>query len=468
MEPRRLVTVLFAALLLVSVPGRAAFCSGPPASFAGLVKQVGPSVVNISTTQLIRPQDESNDALLEELYRRFYGGAPKRETQRKSLGSGFVISPDGFILTNNHVVENAKDIKVKLLDGTVKEAKLIGADEKTDLALVKIDAKGLPAVKLGDSDALEVGDWVIAIGNPFGLSRTVTAGIVSAKGREIGAGPFDDFIQTDAPINPGNSGGPLFNMAGEVVGINTMINAAAQNIGFAIPVNIAKIVVRDLKESGKVVRGWLGASAQAVTPELAEAFHMKEPQGLAVTGVEKGSPAEQAGLKTGDIILEFGGKKIEHPAELPWMVASSPIGTQVPLKVLRGGSPLTLTATIAPMPEGGPGNAGQLEASLGFTAVDLTAELARQLGLEASSGVVVTQVARDSVADDAGMRPGDIIAEVGGKPVRSADDLNRYLGKAKPGETVVFYVIKPSGALFIPLKLKPSPPAPLPDGEGLR
>ncbi len=426
-----------------------------PGSFAGLVKKVAPAVVNISTTQVLKPS-EQEELSKEELLRRYFGGAPApQETERHSLGSGFIISPDGYILTNNHVVENAKDIKVKLLDGRVKDATLIGKDETTDIAIIKIEGSGLPSAKLGDSDTTEVGDWVIAIGNPFGLSRTVTAGIVSAKGRELGAGPYDDFIQTDAPINPGNSGGPLFDTQGNVVGINTAINPIAQNIGFAIPINIAKIIMTELKENGKVVRGWLGAGAQAVTPELAEALHLKEPLGLLVTSVAKDSPAEKAGLKIGDVIIEFAGKKIEHPSELPWLVASSRVGSKIPLKIIREHKELSLEATIAPKPasQGAQENI-RLGEMFGFAVAPITPEIARQLNAETGKGVVVANVVKGTPASEAGIAPGDIVVEVNGKPVHNITEFFSFLKDVKSGESVIFFVRRGLEAIFIPLKAK--------------
>lgn len=425
-----------------------------PGSFAGLVKKVAPAVVNISTTQIVKPT-EQEDLSKEELLRRYFGGAPSHETERRNLGSGFIISPDGFILTNYHVVRNAKDIKVKLLDGRVKEATLVGSDEITDIALIKVEGEGFPTASLGNSDKLEVGDWVIAIGNPFGLARTVTAGIVSAKGRELGAGPYDDFIQTDAPINPGNSGGPLFDTTGEVVGINTAINPAAQNIGFAIPINIASIIMNELRENGKVVRGWLGAGAQVVTPELAEALRLKEPLGLVVTSVEKGSPAEKAGLKIGDVITEFAGKKIEHPSELPWLVASSRVGTKIPMKIIRGGKDVVLEVVIAPRPllQGAEENA-RLEEMFGFAVAPITPEVARKLNVEADRGVVITGVKKDSPAGEAGMAPGDIVVEVNGKPVHNIEEFFGLLKNAKAGDSEIFFVRRGADAVFIPLKAK--------------
>ncbi len=345
-----LPAVLF--LLFFFVPGLSGAVSAPE-SFAPLVKKEISAVVNISTRQVVKVKQQSpfGDPQMDEFFYRFFGGRPQREQVRQSLGSGFIISSDGYILTNNHVVDMAKDIKVALGDGRVLEAKLIGKSKEIDIALIKVDAAGLPAVKLGDSDALEVGDWVVAIGNPFGLSHTVTAGIVSAKGRVIGVGPYDDLIQTDAAINPGNSGGPLFNTKGEVVGINTVIIATGQNLGFAIPISMVKEVLPSIKEKGRPDMGWLGVSAQAVTPDLAAALGLPEPLGALVNGVEKGGPAEKAGLQHGDVITELDGKKILDPSELPRMVAFGHIGKAVTLKVIRKGKPVEISAVIALKPE---------------------------------------------------------------------------------------------------------------------
>ncbi len=324
-----------------------------PETFAPLVKKEMPSVVNISTKQVVKVRQQSpfGDPQMDEFFFRFFGNMPQREQVRQSLGSGFIISPDGYILTNNHVVDMAKDIKVSLSDGRVLEAKLVGRSEEIDLALIKVEAQGLPAVELGDSSVLEVGDWVLAIGNPFGLSHTVTAGIVSAKGRVIGIGPYDDLIQTDAAINPGNSGGPLFNMQGEVVGINTVIIASGQNLGFAIPITMVKEVLPSIREKGRPDMGWLGVSAQAVTPDLAAVLGLAEPMGAIVNGITKGGPADKAGLQRGDVIVSLDGKKILEPAELPRMVAFGHIGKTVTLSVVRKGKPLEIRAVVELRPE---------------------------------------------------------------------------------------------------------------------
>ena len=448
--------VMFFMLATGALCGGSARAAEMPGSFAGLVKKVSPSVVNISTTQIVKAA-EQEELSKEELLRRYFGGAPEpqHETERHSLGSGFIISPDGFILTNFHVVRNAKDIKVTLLDGRSKEATLVGSDEITDIALIKVDGEGLPSAVLGDSDKLEVGDWVIAIGNPFGLSRTVTAGIVSAKGRELGAGPYDDFIQTDAPINPGNSGGPLYDTDGNVVGINTAINPAGQNIGFAIPINIARIIMGDLKEHGKVVRGWLGAGAQAITPELAEALHLKEPIGLVITSVEKDSPAEKAGLKTGDVIINFAGKKIEHPSELPWLVASSRVGSKIPMTIIRDGKEIAAEVVVAPRPlsQGTKENA-RLDELFGLAAAPITPEVARTLNVETGRSVVITSVKKGGPAIEAGMAPGDIVVEVNSKPVHNIDEFFGLLKDAKSGDTEIFFVRRGADSIFIPMKAK--------------
>jgi serine protease Do len=325
-----------------------------PESFAPLVRKEMPAVVNISTRQVVKVQQQSpfGDPQMDEFFYRYFGGRPpKREQVRQSLGSGFIISTDGYILTNNHVVDMARDIKVALSDGRVMDAKLIGKSKEIDIALIKVEATDLPAVALGDSDTLEVGDWVVAIGNPFGLSHTVTAGIVSAKGRVIGVGPYDDLIQTDAAINPGNSGGPLFNTKGEVVGINTVIIATGQNLGFAVPISMVKEVLPSIKEKGRPDMGWLGVSAQQVTPDLAAALGLSEPIGALINGITKGSPADKAGLRRGDVIVELDGKKILDPSELPRMVAFGHIGKTVTLNVIRQGAPLEIKAVVELRPE---------------------------------------------------------------------------------------------------------------------
>lgn len=355
-------TCLAMALLLIghSVAAAGSLKSENPArpgtklfSFADIVRKEKTAVVNISTTQKGPPGEgfvpEDPPPLGD-----FFGHRLPREFQGQSLGSGFIIKKNGLILTNNHVIEKADKIIVRLSDESEFEAKVIGRDEKTDLALIKItDHRTFPVVRLGDSDQLDVGEWVIAIGNPFGLEQTVTVGIVSAKGRAIGHGPFDNYIQTDASINPGNSGGPLFNIKGEVVGINTAINPSGQGIGFAIPINQVKKLLDPLETYGKISRGWLGVMIQGLNEELARSFHLKNKDGALISDVFKNSPASKAGMERGDVIIEFDGQKITQMQMLPPRVAETPIGKKVTLKTIRNGKEQTLTVRIEPMEDKG-------------------------------------------------------------------------------------------------------------------
>ncbi|HMK59565.1 MAG TPA: Do family serine endopeptidase [Dissulfurispiraceae bacterium] len=330
---------------------------GFPQSFADLAAKINPAVVNIATTTTVRipgnpfrqffGPDEKGGAL-DNFFRHHFGDVPDRELRQSSLGSGFIIDKEGYIITNNHVVDGADDIKVRLADGREFKAKVVGRDPKTDLALIKILSifKDLPVLPLGDSDKIKVGDWVLAAGNPFGLENTVTQGILSAKGRELGEGPFDTFLQTDAPINPGNSGGPLVNLKGEVIGINTAIIAAGQGIGFAIPSNIAKKVIPVLKEKGKIVRGWIGVSIQTVTPEVATALGLKEAAGALVADIAQGGPADKAGITRGDIITSFDGNPINKASDLSALVSQAPSGKDVQVRILRGGKESTVTVKL--------------------------------------------------------------------------------------------------------------------------
>jgi len=343
-----------------------------------------------------------------DFFKRFFDeDIPDRELKQQSLGSGFIIDKDGYIITNNHVVEGADEIKVKLADGREFKAKVIGRDPKTDLALIKITTlfKNLPVLPLGDSDKIRVGDWVLAIGNPFGLEHTVTQGIISATGRVIGSGPYDNFLQTDAPINPGNSGGPLINLKGEVIGINSAIIASGQGIGFAIPSNMAKSVVSQLKEKGKVVRGWIGVSVQTVTPEIAQSFGLKEPKGALVGGVVNESPAGKAGIKRGDVIIAFNGTDIKQMSDLPRLVAETPVGKTVDIKVIRDGKEVDLKITVAELTE--ERLRAQMpvsEKSLGMKVDNITPRWTNQFRLRDKSGVVVIDILSGSSADMAGIQ----------------------------------------------------------------
>lgn len=428
-----------------------------PSSFADIIKKEGNAVVNISTTQTIKRKPLRFPFPLEPFFdddmKKFFGDGHQGDIKRQSLGSGFIISTDGFIITNNHVIEKAEDIRVRLFDESEYKGKVIGKDSKTDIALIKIDAeKELPTVLLGDSDKLEVGDWVIAVGNPFGLSHTVTAGIVSAKGRVIGSGPYDDFIQTDASINPGNSGGPLFNTDGEVIGINTAIIAAGQGIGFAIPINMAKEILPSLKEKGEVLRGWLGVSVQKVTPELAQTFNLPDKAGALVADVAKDSPAEKAGIKQGDVIIEFAGKKVKDIQELPRIVANTEIGKEVSLKVIREGKEVELKVTIAKLKERGQITEDVLD-KLGMNIQSLTPEIAHTLGIKNGYGVVVTQIYEGGSAFEAGIRRGDVIVEVNRKhTIKDAADFKNALQEIKEGENIVLLVKRAEGSLYVVIK----------------
>ncbi|HXG52830.1 MAG TPA: DegQ family serine endoprotease [candidate division Zixibacteria bacterium] len=428
--------------------------------FVALAEKLGPVVVNISTTQVLKdfPGPFGREDPFAEFWRRFFGEIYPPEFRQRGLGSGFIIERDGTILTNNHVVENAQKIVVQLYDGRQYAAKIVGRDEKTDLAVIKIDAKGeLPVAPLGDSDRLRVGEWVLAMGSPFGLQNTVTAGIVSAKSRQIGAGPYDDFIQTDASINPGNSGGPLINLRGEVVGINTAIfsrTGANIGIGFAIPINLAKELLPELKTRGRVTRGWLGVSVQKVTPEIADSLGMERPGGALVASVVPGSPAAKAGIRARDVIVEYGGKAVKESSDLPWMVARTRPGSRVDIVVLRDKKRLTLAVTVAELKEERPAvPAPKHEDILGLTVQDVTPEIAQGLGLERAQGALITAVAPGSAADDAGLRQGDVILEVDRKTIRNVSDYRQAIAGLKRGGVVLFLVQRGQSPAFIAVKV---------------
>ncbi len=432
--------------------------------FVELAKKLKPMVVNISTAKTIQPLKRQRRVPspfgidpFDDFFERFFEEPTQRPRKEKSLGSGFIISEDGLIITNNHVVAGADEIKVKLSDGREFKGIIKGADEKLDLALIKVESKDqLPQVELGDSDAIEVGEWVMAIGNPFGLAQTVTAGIVSAKGRVIGSGPYDDFIQTDASINPGNSGGPLFNAQGQVIGINTAIVAGGQGIGFAIPVNMAKGILPQLRETGKVVRGWLGVTVQPVTAELAQSFGLTGENGALVSEVIKDSPAEKAGLKSGDIILEFDGKKISEMNELPRMVAATPVGRQLKLKVLREGKQEEISVVIERLKDSGEsiGNGELVQDKLGLSVKDLTKELAAKLGLKESKGVAVFEVKPGSLAEGAGISRGDIVREVNGIKVTTVEDYEKAVKAHKKGALMRLLLRRGESSLFVAFKVE--------------
>jgi len=429
--------------------------------FINLAKRLGPSVVNVSTTTVRGSERNApgpfggNDPA-EEFWQRFFGGRSPRGPQRQSgVGSGFIVDASGMILTNYHVVDGAQKLSVTLSDGKKYDAKVIGSDEKSDIALIKIEAgRNLPVAPLGDSDRLEVGEWVMAIGNPFGLDHTVTSGIVSAKGRNIGQGPYDNFIQTDASINPGNSGGPLINLRGEVVGINSAIFSQSGGnigIGFAIPSNAVKELLPQLRDKGKVVRGFIGASVQKVTPEIGESLGINPARGALVADLVKDGPAERAGLKTGDVIVEFDRRPIKDSADLPQQVARVAPGSSVQIKVIRDGKETTLPLTVGEM-KGTEVAASAQEGELGLTVQPLTPQLAENLGLERTDGLVISAVKPGSSADEAGLRAGDVIIEVNRQTVKNLADYNREIARNDKAKSVLFLVRRGQSSLFLALK----------------
>ncbi len=458
----RRMLLLTLAMLLLALPAQAV--SGLP-ELAGLAKEAGKAVVNISTTKRIgsgnpfenfrrfHPKGSPFGDFFDQ-FDKYFQEQPGRQHKSQSLGSGFIISSDGLIVTNNHVVAEADEIKVTL-QGKSKQydATVIGRDTETDLALLRIDAgQSLPVLEFADSDNARVGDWVVAIGNPFGLENTVTAGIISAKGRVIGAGPYDDFIQTDASINPGNSGGPLLDLSGKVLGVNTAIVASGQGIGFAVPSKMAKSVIAELKENKKVKRGWLGVSIQNVDEDSAKALGIAEAKGALVAAVTPGDPADRAGVQTGDVIVAINGEGVDDAGVLTRTVARLQPGEKVQLKLLRRGKELTLTAKLGERAVDVAGNngdeSGTGSASLGLTLRPVEAKEARALGLEKAEGLLVTDVKDDSPAGDAGIRAGDVILEANQEPVGSVAALKKVVEGDGKQKGVVMLLIKRQGQNF--------------------
>jgi serine protease Do len=437
--------------------------SGAPVSFADLAEKLSPAVVNISTTKTIKGRSGSpfgGDTPFQRFFgqddfsRRFFGDSPQREFKQTSLGSGFIISSDGYIFTNNHVIEKADKIKVKLSTGKEYDAEIKGKDHNTDIALIKINPdRELPVVQFGDSDKLRVGEWVFAIGNPFGLDHTVTAGIVSAKGRVIGSGPYDNFIQTDASINPGNSGGPLFNLNGDVIGINTAIVAQGQGIGFAIPINTAKIIVNDLKIKGSVTRGWLGISVQEVTEDIAQTLKLKDRRGALIGQVFEGDPADKAGIKSGDIIIGIDGKEIRDSHELLRIVAALIVGEKVMVKIWRDGQEKVFSVTIGERRDekilAGPGKADE---HYGMTVQEMTPDRAKHFGISQKGRVIITQVREGSPADDAGLKEQDIILQLNKVKISSLKEFVKEISRARREETVLLLINRGEAAFFVTLR----------------
>jgi serine protease Do len=457
----------------------------PPDSFADLTEKLLPAVVNISTTQTVQRrggelEDIDPTEPLEEWFKEFErrqqedDDAPQKPKKRRqtSLGSGFIIDKAGFIVTNNHVVENADKISVTLYDDTVLDAKLIGRDEKTDIALLKVTTtRELTPVPWGNSDKVRVGDWVLAIGNPFGLGGTVTSGIISARARDISAGQYDDFFQTDAAINRGNSGGPLFNMDGEVVGINTAIfspSGASVGVGFAAAANLVKPVLNDIKQYGRTRRGWIGVQIQSVSPEMAESIGLDKARGAMIAEVSAGGPAQKAGLGMGDIILTFDGKPVDKMRALPRIVAETPIDKSVDAVVWRKGKQTTVKVKVAELKEEVPATAvataaedrGALDktelADLGLTVTPITERVRKRYDLEETvTGLLVVDVDDDGDAAEKGVRRGDVIDEIQQVTVASVDEANAALAKAKQDKrkSVLLRVLSGKRVGFVGIKL---------------
>jgi len=433
--------------------------------FTELVEKQGPAVVNVSTTQIIRnaqgfPNIPENDPFYE-FFRRFAPQMP-REQESQSLGSGFIISADGYIMTNAHVVASADKITVRLTDKREFSAKVIGADKRTDVALLKIEATGLPKVTVGDPDKLRVGEWVIAIGSPFGFDSSVTAGIVSAKGRSLPQENFVPFIQTDVAINPGNSGGPLFNMNGEVVGINSQIytrSGGSMGLSFAIPIDMATQVTDQLRASGKVTRGRIGVMIQELTSELAESFGLSKPVGALISHVEKDGPADKAGIEASDVILKFDGKLVDSSGDLPRIVAATKPGSGVVIELWRKGAIRRITVEVGEMPEEEKlarsakklaDDVAEMVSRLGIAVIELTREQLQELQIQ--GGLLVEEV-KGSAARAAGLQQGDVLLAIGNMPIRSVKQLNEILKQVPKGRNVALLVRRGNAATYVAIRL---------------
>jgi serine protease Do len=456
----RKVILSFCLLLFVPLAGLAQVQGLP--DFIELVERQGPAVVNVSTTSAARSGPQSpvpEDDPFYDFFRRF-GPPQPRDYEARSLGSGFIISADGYILTNAHVVEAAEDINVKLNDKREFKAKVIGSDKRTDVAVIKIEASGLPAVKIGDPERLKVGEWVVAIGSPFGFESTVTAGIVSAKGRALPQENYVPFIQTDVAINPGNSGGPLFNLKGEVVGINSQIYSRTggfMGLSFAIPIDVAMDITNQLRTAGRVSRGRIGVVIQEVTKELAESFGLPKAAGALVNSVEKGGPADKAGLEPSDVILKFDGKTVSSSSDLPRVVAQTRPGSRVTMQVWRKGAAKDVTITVGEMPEEKvaqragrrDSKSGNVVARLGLTLSELSAEQRKELGI--GGGLLVEDV--QGAAARAGIRRSDILMALNNQDIKSVEQLTQLLNQFEKAKSVALLIRRGDGALYVPLRL---------------
>ncbi len=460
--------VLIALFFVLIIPGYAMAkgVTGLP-SFADLAEKASPAVVNISTIKVVEVSQRLKRFFspfgkgdpFEEFFNRFFQSLPPTKRKEHALGSGFIISPDGYIVTNYHVISKADEIKVILKGGKHSyKAKVIGTDPETDLALLKINAgRKLPYLKFGDSDKIRPGDWVIAIGNPFGLDHTVTAGIISAKGRVIGAGPYDDFLQTDASINPGNSGGPLLNMQGEVIGINTAIVASGQGIGFAIPSNMAKHVIAQLKKYKKVKRGWLGVTIQDVDENTAKALGLPEPKGALVASVIPGDPADKAGIKVGDVIISVNGKPVKDSRDLTRKIGAFAPGTTIKITVWRNGEIKDVwvklgerKTNLARLQEKNYAGAGYI---LGMKLRPVTPQEIKRFHLQGSYGLVVVDVRSGSKAEEADIEPNDILLRANFKRLKTVEDLKEVINKAKKKGAVLLLIRRRGENIFRPIPL---------------
>ena len=457
----------FAVLFLLAggvIAGSLAHAMELP-DFTGLVEKQGPAVVNISTTQIIRnPQTFPNIPENDPFYDFFKRFAPQmpRERESQSLGSGFFITSDGYIMTNAHVVDHAEKITVRLTDKREFSAKVIGADKRTDVALLKIEASGLPIITKGDPDKLKVGEWVVAIGSPFGFDSSVTAGIVSAKGRSLPRDNYVPFIQTDVAINPGNSGGPLFNMNGEVVGINSQIytrSGGSMGLSFAIPIDVAMQVADQLRTTGKVVRGRIGVTIQELTLELAESFGLSKPNGALVSSVEKNAPADKAGIEASDVILKFDGKPVDSSNDLPRIVAATKPGSKVVVELWRKGASRQATVVVGQMPEESgmtspaanqKGDGSEKIPRLGIAVSELSKE--QQQELDVAGGLVVENV-EGSAARAAGLLQGDVLLAIGNVQIRSIEQFNKFLKQVAKGRNVALLVRRGDNVLYVAIRL---------------
>ena len=466
---RYLVVMVMIGLLLGSgLPMATAAKNAPvrmvPQNFSALAETVSPAVVHIRVVKIVKSEGPAfgpfnrnpfgDNEQFRDFFSHRFGPQRRPEFKQPGLGSGFIIDKAGYIVTNNHVVDGADSIKVILKDETEYNAEVIGRDPVTDIALIKIEAKhDLPSVPLGSSDNLKVGEWVTAIGSPFGLQYTVTAGIVSAKGRVIGSGPYDDFIQTDASINPGNSGGPLINMQGQVVGINTMIIAGGQGIGFAIPIDLAKSIVTQLKTNGQVTRGWLGITIQDLKGQLAEYYGVSGKTGVLVASVVPGDPADQAGIQPKDIITEINGEKVTSSRDLTKLAANLGVGDTAKVTILRNGKSKTLEIQIGkrPMTMASASESRQKEkqGQYGFKVADLTPEMARRFKIEETSGVIVVGVVANSQADTAGVQQGDLIIEINHKDIGSVKDFKALIDQPNKADGINLLVKRLNSGLMV-------------------